>query len=182
MNFDPNAVIETNRLILRYMQVSDTHDIFVNINHDKDVLLYFIDKYKEREEDMVLDKVIQYCLDNQRYIFAIELKETHEVIGMILQCSSPNHIFTTSEVGFAIGKKHWNKGYTTEAMQAMIDFLFKSGVHKVVASHIVENVASKRVMEKCHMLYEGKRKEELFYRDQFFDVEYYYLINPCSNY
>ena len=178
MKFNPNIKIETERLILRFMRQEDSHDIFVNINHDPDVLRYFIDKYKEKEEEMTLDKTIKFCLDNERYLFAIELKDTHEVIGMILQCSTPSQVFNSSEVGFAIGRKHWNKGYVTEALKAMIDFLFSLNIHKVVASYIVGNNASKKVMEKCHMIYEGKRKEEIFYHDSFHDVEYYYLLNP----
>ena len=153
MNFDPSIVLETERLILRYMRVEDTHDIFININHDKDVLRYFIDKYVENEEDMTLDKTIDYCLKAERYLFAIELKSTHEVIGMILQCSTASKVFNSSEVGFAIGQKHWNKGYTTEATKKMIEFLFSLGVHKVIASHLIGNNASKRVMEKWGMTY-----------------------------
>ena len=174
--FDPNVKIETKRLILRFMQVSDTHDIFVNINHDKDVLKYFLDKYREDESEMTLDKTINFCLENKRYLFAIELKDTHEVIGMILQCSVPDARSHSSEIGYAIGQKHWNKGYTTEAFKAMIDFCFDIGVHKVVASHIVENIASKRVIEKCGLTYEGRRKDDIFYHDKYHDVDYYYLI------
>lgn len=176
MNFDPSIVLETERLILRYMRVEDTHDIFININHDKDVLRYFIDKYVEKEGDMTLDKTIDYCLKAERYLFAIELKSTHEVIGMILQCSTASKVFNSSEVGFAIGQKHWNKGYTTEAMKKMIEFLFSLGVHKVIASHLIGNNASKRVMEKCGMIYEGIRKDEVFYHDTYHDVAYYYLM------
>ena len=178
MIFDPKIVIETDRLILRFMSKKDTHDIFANINHDQEVLKFFIDKYKEKEEDMTLDKTIDYCLQNQRYLFAIEIKDTHEVIGMILQCSTPSPIFNSSEVGYAIGKKHWNKGYVTEAFKAMIDFLFSLGIHKVVASYLIGNDASKRVMEKCHMVFEGIRKDEVFYHDKYHDVAFYYLINP----
>ena len=174
--FDPSIRIETERLILRFMQVNDTHDIFVNINHDKDVLKYFLDKYREEESEMTLDKTINFYLDNKRYLFAIELKDTHEVIGMILQCSVPDARFHSSEIGYAIGKKYWNKGYTTEAFKAMIDFSFAIGVHKVVAAHIVENAASKRVIEKCGLKYEGRRVDDIFYRDTYHDVDYYYLI------
>ena len=174
--FDPNVKLETERLILRFMRVSDTHDIFMNINHDKDVLRYFLDKYKEEESEMTLDRTINYCLENKRYLFAIELKDTQEVIGMILQCSTPDRYFQHSEIGFAIGQKYWNKGYTTEAFKAMIDFCFDIGVHKVVASHIVENVASKRVIEKCGLIYEGRRKDDILYHDKYHDVDYYYLI------
>lgn len=176
--FDPNVRIETSRLILRFMDPKDTHDIFLNINSDKEVLKYFIDRYVEKEEEMTLDKVIKFCLDNQRYFFAIELKETHEVIGMILQCSGTSATFNNSEIGYAIGRKYWNQGYVTEAFKAMIDFVFSTGVHKVVASHFVGNNASKRVIEKCGLIYEGRRKEDLYYHEQYHDVDYYYLLNP----
>ena len=177
MAFEANIKLETDRLILRYMREEDTHDIFININHDKDVLKYFIDKYVEVESEMTLDKTIKYCLEAERYLFAIELKETHEVIGMILQCSTPNKVFNSSEVGFAIGKRYWNKGYVTEAFKKMIEFLFSLNVHKVIASHIVGNNASKRVIEKCGLVYEGRRKDDIYYHEQYHDVDYYYIIN-----
>ena len=177
MEFDPNIRLETDRLILRYMRVEDTHDIFVNINHDKDVLKYFIDKYVEEEADMTLERTINYCLSAQRYLFSIELKETHEVIGMILQCSTPSKVFNSSEIGFAIGKRFWNQGYTTEAFKKMIEFLFSLGIHKVEASHLIGNNASKRVMQKCGLIYEGRKVHEIYYHEQYYDVDYYYIIN-----
>lgn len=178
MEFNPDIILETQRLILRYMKIEDKHDIFVNISHDKDVLKYFIDKYLEKEEESRLDKTIDFCLKNERYLFAIVLKETNETIGMILQCSTPTEMFNTTEVGYAIGKKHWNKGYTSEALDIFIDFLFSLGIHKVTASCFLENIASKRVMEKCEMMYEGIKKDEVYYHDKYNDLMYYYLINP----
>ena len=177
MKFDPSVIIETDRLVLRYLKASDRHAIFVNINNDKEVLKYFLGKYLEDENELVLDKRINFCIENKRYLFAIELKDTHEVIGMILQCSVPDQYFNNSEIGYAIGRKYWNKGYVTEAMKAMIDFVFSLGVNKVIASHIVGNDASKRVIEKCGMIYEGRRIQELFYHEQYCDVDYYYLLS-----
>ena len=177
MEFNPNIRLETDRLILRYMREEDTHDIFVNINHDKDVLKYFIDKYVENESEMTLDKTMKLCLESEKYLFAIELKDTHEVIGMILQCSTPNKVFNSSEIGYAIGQKHWNKGYVTEAFNKIIEFMFLLGIHKVVASHIVGNNASKRVMEKCGLVYECRRKDDIYYHEQYHDVDYYYIFN-----
>ena len=177
MAFDHNIVLETDRLILRYMREEDKHDIFININHDKDVLKYFIDKYVEDESDMTLDRTIKLCLEAEKYLFAIELKDTHEVIGMILQCSTANKVFNCSEIGYAIGQRHWNKGYTTEAFKKVIEFLFSLDVHKVIASHLVGNDASRRVMEKCGLIYEGRRVQEIYYHEQYHDVDYYYIIN-----
>ena len=178
IDFNPNIVLETKHLILRYMKIEDKYDIFKNISHDKDVLKYFIDKYIEAVDESKLDKTIDFCLKNERYIFAIVLKETNETIGMILQCSSASQLFNTVEVGYAIGKKHWNKGYVTEAMMKFSEFLFSLGIHKVTASCFLENVASRRVMEKCGMVYEGIKKDEVYYHDKYNDLMYYYLINP----
>ena len=41
----------------------------------------------------------------------------------------------------------------------------------------VRNIASNRVMEKCGMIYEGTRKDDLYYHDRYWDVMYYYLLN-----
>ena len=178
MEFNPDIILETQRLILRYMKIEDKHDIYVNISHDKDVLKYFIDKYIENEEESRLDKTIDFCLKSERYLFAIVLKETNETIGMILQCSNASEMFNTTEVGYAIGKKYRIKGYTTEALDIFIDFMISLGIHKVTASCLLENIASKRVMEKCEMMYEGIKKDEVFYHDKYNDLLYYYLINP----
>ena len=176
--FNPDVVLESERIRLRYLKKEDTEAIFNNINHDKEVLTYFIDKYVEKVEDMTLEKTINYCLENQRYLFAIELKETKEVIGMMLQCSTPNRLFTGSEIGYAIGQKYWNHGYTSEAFGLLIDYLFKEGVHKIVASHLIGNDASKRVMQKNGLIFESRRVDEIYYHDRYFDVDYYYLVNP----
>ena len=60
----------------------------------------------------------------------------------------------------------------------MIDFLFLIGVHKVTAAYLEGNEASKRVMEKCGLVYEGRKKDDVYYHDRFFDTENYYIINP----
>ena len=99
---------------------------------------------------------------------------------MIHECSTPSETFDSSEIGYAIGRKYWNQGYMSEALKAMIDFIFKTGVHKVVVSHLVGNNASKRVIEKCGLIYEGRRKEEIHYHEQYWDVDYYYLLNTSK--
>ena len=62
--FDPNVVIETKRLVLRYLDVKDSHAIFLNINNDKEVLKYFLDKYLEDETLMTIKERVKFCLEN----------------------------------------------------------------------------------------------------------------------
>lgn len=175
--FDFNVVLETNRLILRFIKIEDKEDLFRNITHDKDVLKYFICEYNENIEDFDFEKMISGALAAKRYFFSIVLKESGEAIGMMLNCSLPSKISNSTEVGYAIGKKYWNQGYTTEALSKMIEFMFKKGIHRVEAKHIKENVASGKVMEKCGMSYEGCAVDDVYYQGKYHSLAVYAIIN-----
>ncbi len=54
------------------------------------------------------------------------------------------------ELGYRLRKSDWGKGYATEGSRALIHKGFAElGVQRVVASTMVVNVASRRVMEKA---------------------------------
>lgn len=175
---DKNVILTTKRLILRFLEPTDKEAIFKYISHDKDVLSCFSMNYAETIDELDIDKIINMGLTSNRYVWAITLKDTNEVIGLALQCSAPSTMFNSSEVGYAIGKPFWNQGYMTEALKAIIDFLFSQGIHKVTATHFVENPASGRVMQKCDMIYQGVAIDEMFYHDKYHDLAIYYIINP----
>ena len=58
------------------------------------------------------------------------------------------------EPGYCIGQKWWGKGFTTEALQAVVDFWFRQvGGAFLTCCHAVQNPASGRVMEKAGFVY-----------------------------
>ena len=174
--FDENIILETPHLILRFLKSEDRRAIYDNINHDKEVLKYYVASYTDDYDSFSIDSYITSYKEKKMYFLAIIEKQSNQVIGNIFQISRPNAYMRSSEIGYAIGKKHWNKGYMSEALKVFINLLFESGVHKVFACHISENKASGRVMEKCGMIYEGRRKDELYYHERYWDCDYYYLI------
>jgi len=176
MEHKGTQTIITERLILRSFCLEDTEMFHKHIGNDKKVQEYFLMAFSETEEqtrEFIADLVGKY--DERKYWWAIELKDSHEVIGQILGINARDYFFNI-EIGYSIGQLYWNKGYTTEALKAVIDFLHEVGYHRIVCAFITENLASKRVMEKAGMEYEGIRKDEIFYRNQFFDVGYMYHI------
>ncbi len=178
--YEPGAVIETGRLLLRPLEKSDALAIFRMINHDREVLRYYVAPYMEYESEASVDGTVNSCRERGIYCFAVVLKEEGRVIGMLNQCSVPNEYFPAMELGYALGKDYWNRGYCTEAMKAVTEFLFTKGVHKITCCHITENTASGRVMQKCGMKYEGIRKSELYYHGKYWDTANYYLLNPAD--
>lgn len=177
--FDENKIIETDRLIIRFIKNEDYEDLFHNIFSDDDVLKYFLcDKYDDlnRCKDYVM-RLTASAINRKSYFFSIVLKENDEVIGVLLQCSTPDIYHNSSELGYAIAKKYWNNGYASEALKAVIDYMFEIGIYKVFASHIKENVASGKVMKKCGMKYESSKENELYYHDKYWDIDEYCIFN-----
>ena len=86
--------------------------------------------------------------NNNVYNWVIELKETNEAIGSI-SVVNLEEMNKSCEIGYCIGSEYWSKGITTEALQNVIDYLFREvGVNRICAKHDIENMASGEVMKK----------------------------------
>ena len=158
--------METKRLIIDEIKETDKEDYFHNISHDKNVLLTFICKYAESLDEFDFTPYL-----NRDGMFAIRLKDTGRLIGIILYFDEKDG---ECEIGYGIGSKYWNKGYMTEAVKRFIEYCFnEKGFHTVYASYFVGNDASRRVMEKCGMKYERYSEKELTYLGAERDLIYY---------
>lgn len=158
--------METERLIIDSIKESDKEDYFNNISHDRKVLETFICRYAETLDDFDFSS---YPMNEN--MFAIRLKETKKLIGIILYFDENDGI---CEIGYGIGSGYWNHGYATEAAKRFIDYCFREkGFHTVCASFFTGNNASKRVMEKCGMTYSRFSEKELSYLGVERDLTYY---------
>jgi len=145
--------IETDRLILRKFTLSDVDGMYNNWATDIEtcrILYWNVHDNKEVTQSIVSDWINKY--NNPFYYnWVIELKETNEIIGNI---SSVNNIPVdmVCEVGYCLGSKYWNKGYGTECLRAVIEFLLNEvGFRLIEAQCISDNHASGRIMEKAGM-------------------------------
>jgi ribosomal-protein-alanine N-acetyltransferase len=61
------------------------------------------------------------------------------------------------EVGYGFAKDFWGRGYATETAAACLRYGFEqAGLTRIVAVAIPENTASRHVMEKLGMKFEGE--------------------------
>ena len=87
-------------------------------------------------------------------VYAITKAET----GAFLGCCAvePHEDGRTAELGYWLGEPYWNKGYATEAAQALVDMAFRTrDIAQLDARCRVMNVASRRVIQKCGFQYQG---------------------------
>ena len=174
--YEEGLILESYHIYLRPISLEDKEALFNNIYHDKKVLEYYLTEYREDIKDLNLEPLIEYYKNSKLYCFVIVLKQSNEVIGRIHQVSGMGRYNETVELGYAIGSKYWNNGYVTEALKLMIELMFKRGVHKVSCGAIVDNIASKEVMKKCGMLYEGTDIDDIHYHGKYHNVDYYYIL------
>jgi RimJ/RimL family protein N-acetyltransferase len=149
-----NAVIETDRIIMRNWQDGDLEQLF-EINQDPRVMEYF-PKLQDREyTNNIIERSKRLYGEKGYGFFACELKSTGEFIGFVglWDTHFDAHFTPAVEIGWRLAYKHWGQGYATEAAKAVLDYAFnKLNLPEIVSLAAVGNRRSRNVMEKIGMI------------------------------
>ena len=182
MNHKGTVTLETARLILRRFRPEDIEQIYHNCWSDYDVWKWTNYAPMQSVDDVInvvemfTEKWLGAYSKPNRYSWAIQLKATGEVIGRIGGMHSDDQV-KQIELAYELGQKWWNQGLMTEAVQAVIDFLFKEvGYDRICADHASENPASGKVMQKCGMTYEGTSRQACKCNNGIFDKVIYTIL------
>lgn len=169
-------ILETQRIILRPLKVSDAEHIYKSWTSDPEVAKYMIwDLHKSVEDTIEWLKLEEQDIDNDyKYGWGFVLKETGELFGS-------GGIYYKSEqgcyeLGYNIMKKYWGQGLTTEAGKAMLDFAVNAlGEKKFFCRHAVDNIGSMKVMIKLGFQYFADSSYTSFSGEKHFNSKDYYL-------
>lgn len=170
--------METSRLILRPFGMEDAQAMYDNWAKDPEVTKYLSWPCYQSIEDA--HKILNVWLEGYQkpdfYQWAIELKELGQPIGSISVVNSDDRV-EMAEIGYCIGKRWWGQGIMTEALNAVMDYLFDAvGMHRIEAGHDPNNPASGAVIRKCGMKYEGTLRRRIRSNQGITDVAWYSLL------
>ena len=150
-------MLETNRLTLRPWREDDAAVLFKWAS-DPDVgPRAGWPPHKSEEESL---EIIRTVFNNDSN-WAIELKETGEVIGAIgygpsCDCKLPARDGEPL-CGYWVAKPYWNRGICTEALRLMLNHIRSTtDISSLISGHFIDNPASGRVMEKCGFVPTGE--------------------------
>lgn len=169
--------IETERLILRKITAEDVDNIFeyASITEVTTFVLWETHKTKRDTLDFVKFAEEQF-INGSSIVWGIEIKSEKKLIGSI-DLRDWKTIHKCGDIGYAISKKYWNKGYVSEAMKAVMKFGFEPlHLNRIEAHCEEENIGSWRVMQKCGMKYEGTLREKVFIKGKFRSMKMYSLL------
>ena len=151
--------IKTKRLTLRRFAVEDAQAMYDNWASDPEVTRYLTWPTHGSVDisAMVLESWVKSYDQENFYQWAIEFEG--RPVGSIAVVRMDDRT-ASAEVGYCIGRNWWHRGIVSEAVKAVMDYLFgEVGVNRVSARHDPRNPNSGAVMRKCGMTYEGTLRQ-----------------------
>lgn len=172
MRFTP---IETERLIIRPLLITDAEHIFKTWTSDPRVTKFMTYSTNKSVTDTKqwLESVAANDDNDKRFEAGFQLKETGKLIGSGGAYYKAQ--YDRWSIGYNIAFDYWHKGYTTEAVRAIVDYLHKEkGIKHFISDHAVDNPNSGKVMEKIGMKFDHDGVYAC-YDDRVFDAKYYIM-------
>ena len=171
--------LETDRLILRRYVNEDAAAMYKNWVSDSEVTKFLMWQPHSSQEvsQSVTEEWVKLYSDERFYHWAIVLKENgDEPIGDIAVVDIKENV-STVHIGYCIGKAWWHQGITSEALKAVMDFMFDEvDVNRFESRHDPRNPNSGGVMKKCGMKYEGTLRSADWNNQGICDTCYYALL------
>ena len=163
-----NKSIKTERLVIKVIDNEDIEDL-VNILNNKEIAKTYMLPIFTCKDDVykLANRFVSLSNNENKYLYGIYLKD--KIIGFVNEVEKDDDII---EVGYVIDPNYQNKGYATEMLKEVIKDLFTLGFKKVKAGFFIDNIASKKVMEKCNMI-KIDFEEDITYRDKTYHCVYY---------
>lgn len=139
--------ITTKQLHIRPYAENDRDALIDILTHPRVNRYFMVPDYPEREQYYtVFENMRRYALAPEHYAGGVYYED--KLVGLVLDVEQKDGMI---EMGYAMHPDYHNRGFCTEAMQGVIEYLFSKGFTRVTAGAFEGNAASMRVMEKCGM-------------------------------
>lgn len=171
-------IINTNRLVIRPLILSDLVD-FHRYRSNPEVTKYQgfdVFNLQQASDFILMNSTKDLDISGTWVQYGIENLFNQQLIG---DCAIKldGYENTIAEIGITISHLEQQKGYATEAMNGIIDFLFKTkNIRRIVEIVDVENMGSIRLLEKIGFKREGHFVENIFFKGKWGSEFQYALL------
>lgn len=178
INFNPFPILETERIILRRVNINDVNEIFT-LRSNPETMKYIPRPLVKTTEDALehiamIDAKIE---NNEGINWAITLKDDPKLIGIIghYRIKPENY---RAEIGYMLLPEFNGKGIMSEAVKEVVKYGFNvMKLHSIEAIIDPENFGSEKVLQKNGFVKEAHLKENEFYEGRFLDTVIYSILS-----
>lgn len=182
-----SLVIETERLILRPLQMSDVDDLLQFQSHPE--IVRFI-PWPERTREQVIEAaektvaIGKFDLQEEGDFLVLvwELRDSGQVIGQSnMALKSKND--ECADIGWVTHQDFQRQGYAFEATRALMKYGFENfQLHRLIADIDTRNPESAAMAEKLGMRREGEFKSSEFFKGAWCSMWLYALLKDEFTY
>lgn len=151
--------LQTTRLLLEQFRPEDQDFVFSALSHP-DVIRHYGVEYATLEATKEqMDYFHNLYTQRTGIWWKIVDRETGAPLGGIgMNNYQKQH--NRAEIGYWLLPRYWGSGIVTEALAAMVDYLFREwGLHRIEAVVEAGNSNSSRVLERAGFVYEGTLRD-----------------------
>ncbi len=174
-----NTVIETERLLLRKLSLSDAADMFEYTSKSEVAthLSWAAHTDISQVEAFISGVLEKYNSIQTEYTFGIELKSHKKLIGA-LKITNISFYNKRGEFTSILNPAFQGKGYMGEAWQGLLTFSFnKGGLNRIQSYVTEENKASIKKNERAGLSYEGRLKDYWVMKGEYKDALVYAITS-----
>ena len=175
--FKSSPEFESERLLFRKILLSDANDLFLIRSNDDVMKFMDVIRFESIADAEKMIQSVEESYKNETGInWDIVEKRSNNFIGYFgFWRMIPEHC--RAEIGYALKREYWGKGYMYETINRMVKFGFENmKLHSIEANVNPENEKSKKVLEKIGFKKEAYFRENYLFNNKFLDSIIYSLL------
>lgn len=179
---DFGPVLQTDRVLLRAPQMSD-YPAWAELRAaSRDFLvpwepLWAPDELSRASFRRRIRHYLRDMREDMGYALFVCDAQSRKLVGGITLCNVRRGVTQSCTLGYWIGAAHAGQGYMTEAVRAVVPFVFDSlELHRLEAACLPTNTASMRLLERVGFQREGLARRYLRINGNWSDHVLYALL------
>jgi [ribosomal protein S5]-alanine N-acetyltransferase len=153
MSISSEIIFETERLVIRPYTMDDMDDFF-RLNGDEEVMRYIRPAQTLTQAKEFLQKIITAYTEKPGIgRWSMLTKGNEQFVGSfaIIPVEGSDKL----QIGYALLKENWGKGYASESVNGGIQYAFAAlGLTEIAAITYPENVSSQKVLLKSGFVFD----------------------------
>lgn len=172
--------LETPRLLLNKLTAEDHEPLFAIFSDPNVIKHYDVERFKTIDE---AERLIAYFdarfASNTGIRWAVRDKVNQRFLGTC-GFTNWNEFDHSAVIGYELAKEFWGKGYATEAVGEILNFIFADSfhfyVHRVEALILPSNKPSESLVKKLGFCLEGTLRGKCYWNNDFHDMNMFGIL------
>ena len=170
--------LETRRLILRRFSIADATAHYELRSNEE--AMEFMDRPPCESKEAAqkdIKETHQNFRDKKGIWWVLADKRNNKFIGYI-GFKDIDQKNKSAEIGYVLHPDYWASGWMTEAVKAVLDFVFEElNLHRIIGNINPNNEASRGLLKKFGFQKEAYFRQDYYFNGEFLDSEIYGLLS-----